>query len=95
VPSLNKYLDYISGSLDSEEFDKFPTNAVAISYLTQMHYHKSTWDEETLIMTRIDVGFKNVRAVDFNQGIEPNLIMDQPGKSWESLYVAALKSSSM
>jgi hypothetical protein len=91
VPSLDKYIGYVNGELWCEEFNRFPTAAVAISYLTQMHYHKSTWDNKTMVACLTDVGFVNVKAVNFGVGADIDLIKDQGGKAWESLYVEAQK----
>lgn len=91
VPSLDKYIGYLNGDLSCEEFNRFPTAAVAVSYIAQMHYHKSTWGNKTMVACLTDIGFVNVKSVDFGVGTDIDLIMDQGGKAWESLYVEAQK----
>jgi hypothetical protein len=89
VPSLDNYLALICNSslLDN----KFPFPALAISNLTQMHTHKSTWSADLLQSVLMGVGFTRVSRVEFGQGNDQRLIMDQGVKKGESIYVEAMK----
>ncbi|MGE0485915.1 MAG: methyltransferase domain-containing protein [Gammaproteobacteria bacterium] len=65
--------------------------ALALSFLTQMHYHKSTWDADLMCALLEEIGFESVREVVFGAGSDPRLVMDQDAKREESLYVEARK----
>ena len=91
VPSLSKYIAFYTGREDSQEFARFPSRALAISFMAQMHYHKSIWDEALITAVLREIGFSQVRVVQFGEGTDKAIIQDQAGKAWESLYVEAQK----
>ena len=91
VPSLSRYVAFYEGRLADPAFARFPHKALAMSFLAQMHHHKSTWDAGLMIDILLGLGFARAREVAFMEGSDPRLIRDQPEKSWESVYVEAQK----
>jgi predicted SAM-dependent methyltransferase len=94
VPSIGKYIDYYEKRNADPFFAGFPQRALAISFLTQMHLHKSAWDGELLVALLCDIGFESAREVEFGQGTDLRLVKDQDIKAPESLYVEARKPDS-
>ena len=70
---------------------EFPHPALAISFLTQMHLHRSAWDGDLMVKLLSQVGFADARVVAFNQGSDPRLIKDDADKAHDSLYAEARK----
>lgn len=91
VPNLSKYVKYYLGEIAEDQFYPFPNRALALSFLTQMHLHKSTWNADLLTKVLSEVGFTSASEVSFGKGSDCRLIMDDPGKAAESLYVEAEK----
>ena len=91
VPNLSKYIDFYNGRQQNTEFERFPLKALSISFMSQMHYHKSVWDGDLMVNVLNAIGFVNVSEVDIGQGVDKKIIKDQPEKDWESLYVEAQK----
>ncbi len=91
VPGIRKYIDFYEGRSKDSFFEQFPVKALAISFLTQMHFHKSAWDGELLTKLLAEIGFQNAREVNFGEGMDNRLIKDQDVKAAESLYVEAQK----
>jgi hypothetical protein len=65
----------------------------AISFVTQEHWHLSSWDFETMKYFLEKNNFKEIRKVDFGIGSEEKLLVDtdDPGRKFISLYVEARK----
>lgn len=91
VPSVKVYIDYYEGRIKNDYFEQFPNKALAISFLTQMHLHRSTWDGELMTQLLLDLGFEDAKEVPFGEGTDKRLIKDQDVKKAESLYVEARK----
>jgi predicted SAM-dependent methyltransferase len=91
VPDLAKYVRLYSDQKVEPFFQSFPNPALAVSFVTQMHIHRSTWDGKLMISVLEGVGFENVSLVSFRQGSDERLLMDEPSKKVESLYVEARK----
>jgi predicted SAM-dependent methyltransferase len=91
VPSLSKYVAYYRGEIDDDHFHPFPERALALSFLTQMHIHKSTWDADLMTKVLRELGFEKAAEVTFRDGSDSRLIMDDPDKAIESLYIEARK----
>jgi predicted SAM-dependent methyltransferase len=91
VPSVSKYVDFYNDMAVQPEFMRFPHKALALSFMTQMHFHKSTWDAGLMTAVLSEIGFVNVREVNFGEGSDRNIIQDQSDKAWESLYIEAQK----
>ena len=91
VPDLRSYVDVYDGKLATPEFARFPHPAVGLSFLTQMHLHRSIWDGDLMIRILMEVGFLETRIVSFGAGTDERLLRDDPDKAHESLYVEARK----
>lgn len=91
VPDLAKYVDYYRGELTDDQFISFPHRAISLSFLTQMHLHRSVWDSDLMIKVLTELGFEHVAAHSFGFGSDKRLIKDDPAKAPESLYVEARK----
>jgi hypothetical protein len=84
---------YYRGEIGDDQFHPFPQRALALSFLTQMHLHKSTWDAEFIVTVLTEIGFVNASEVTFGKGSDGRLVRDDPAKMVESLYVEAQKPS--
>ena len=73
------------------ELGRFPHPALALSFVTQMHLHRSAWDAELLTKLLTEAGFADARAAEFGQGADTRLVRDDRDKAFESLYVDARK----
>ena len=91
VPDLRAYVDLYDGRDSRPEFACFPHPAVGVSFLTQMHLHRSTWDADLLVRVLAELGFDDACASSFGIGADARLVRDDPDKSHESLYVEARK----
>jgi len=91
LPDLGIYASYYEKVAVPEGFGTFPQRALALSFLTQMHLHRSVWDKELLAALLREIGFADVAIVTFGQGTDASLIRDDPDKFPESLYVEARK----
>jgi predicted SAM-dependent methyltransferase len=91
VPNLSKYVTYYRGEIDDDQFHSFPERALALSFLTQMHLHKSTWDAKLMVKVLSEIGFVNASETSFGKGSDHRILMDGVDKAVESLYVEAQK----
>ena len=91
IPGIRKYVDFYEGRNSDSFFSQFPRRALAISFFTQMHFHKSAWDGELMTSVLGEIGFRNAREVEYGRGTDTRLIKDQDVKAEESLYVEAQK----
>jgi predicted SAM-dependent methyltransferase len=91
VPDLRAYVDFYDGKVSTPEFGQFPHPAVGVSFLTQMHMHRSVWDEDLIVRSLIELSFLDAKAVPFGAGTDERLLRDDPDKVHESLYVEARK----
>ena len=91
VPDLGKYAKQYMGEGSDEQFPRFPHPALAISFLTQMHLHKSVWDADLMVRVLTELGFRDARVTFFGKGADGRLIQDDTDKAHESLYVEAQK----
>lgn len=91
VPGIAKYMDFYTGREVTPFFMQFPFRALAISFFTQMHLHKSAWDGELMTSLLGEIGFESVKEVGIGEGTDPRLLKDQDVKAPESLYVEARK----
>jgi predicted SAM-dependent methyltransferase len=67
---------------------------MAVSYVAQHHGHRSVWNPEMMVELLTDLGFVAASEVQFGEGSDPRLLMDQEVKRVESLYVEAQKPAS-
>jgi predicted SAM-dependent methyltransferase len=91
VPDVRTYVDFYEGRLSRPQFAPIPHPAVGISFLTQMHLHRSAWDADLMTRVLTEIGFADARAVSFGVGADARLVRDDPDKAHESLYVEARK----
>ena len=95
VPSLRRYIAYYNGDPAEANIGDiighFPHPAVALSFLTQMHQHKSAWDESLMVAVLAEAGFQKAAAVSFGKGSDSRLLRDDASKQGESQYVEAQK----
>lgn len=91
VPDVEKAVKFYLG--ENKEFAGFETGCEAISDITQNWGHKSAWDATFLSMTLKNVGFKNVRKVEFGiEGSDKRLIKETEDRRRDSLVVEAQKA---
>ena len=95
VPDLRAYVNLYVGDESDEQFPSFPHPALALSFLTQMHLHRSVWDAELLSMVLIELGFHQVHRATFRVGKDERLLKDDPEKAHDSVYVEAEKPDAM
>lgn len=91
VPNLRKYVDFYRGIEVGDRFKQWSTGAEAIRALTQDFGHLSVWDSELLEVTLKDIGFTNVRQVEFLEATDKRLLKEAEARRWESLYMEAQK----
>jgi predicted SAM-dependent methyltransferase len=91
VPDLGAYVSFYQGKASPPEFAGFPHPAVGVSFLTQMHLHRSAWDADLMMRILTELGFIEARCAAFGVGADPRLVRDDPDKAHESLYVEARK----
>jgi predicted SAM-dependent methyltransferase len=89
VPDLAKYVRFYQGEPQAPGFEDFPERALGVSFLTQMHMHRSAWDAALMTRVLAEIGFTDTSEVAFGEGSDPRLIRDDPDKVHESLYVEA------
>jgi SAM-dependent methyltransferase len=90
VPDLKKYISFYNGSNFSELFSQFENGCEALYNLTQNWGHLSCWDYEMLSVGLEKAGFSSIKECSYGVGDNPELILDIPGRAWESLYVEAI-----
>ena len=91
VPDLEKYINYYVGKPVDGEFAKFRSGCEAIWSLTQNWGHLSVWDATMLTGTLREVGFADARQTNYREGHNPDLLLDQSERRWETLYVEAVR----
>ena len=91
VPSLRRYIGYYNGDPAEADIGVFPHRAIALSFVTQMHLHKSAWDESLMVALLAEAGFQNAAAAIFRHGSDERLLRDDASKQGESQYVEAQK----
>jgi predicted SAM-dependent methyltransferase len=91
VPDLGKYAAFYQSGGQNPSLGDFPHPAVAMSFLTQMHMHRSAWDADLFTRVLTELGFADAREAEFGRGADRRLLRDDPDKKHESLYVEAQK----
>ena len=91
LPDLRKYLAVYEGCAPSADFPAFPHPALAITFLTQMHLHKSTWDADLMITVLTELGFEQASETSYRQGTDARLLQDDWEKAHGSMYIEARK----
>jgi predicted SAM-dependent methyltransferase len=91
VPDVMKFAQHDSANPISPGAPEFSSRALAISFATQMHLHRSAWDDSLLTRVLSELGYTEVRKASYGVGAEPRLVRDDPDKERESLFVDARK----
>src|SRR5271156_5294478 len=92
VPSIEKTVRFYESGSSDPFYEQIPRRALSISFLAQMHFHKSEWDANLMSTVLRVLGFEQVAEVTCGRGIDTRLAaMDQKSKEVESLYVEARK----
>jgi predicted SAM-dependent methyltransferase len=92
VPSAEKTVRFYESGSGDPFYEQIPRRALSISFLAQMHFHKSVWDAELMSTVLRALGFEEVSEVTCGLGTDPRLAaMDQDSKEVESLYLEARK----
>lgn len=91
VPDLEKYINFYLGNPVDPEFAKFRSGCEAIWSLTQNWGHLSVWDAAMLTSTLREVGFAEAHQTSYREGKNSELLLDQPARRWETLYVEAVR----
>ena len=91
VPDLATYVRYYRGEIGDDQFFSLPHRTLALSFLTQMHMHRSVWDSDLMVKVLDEIGFTEAATVSFGVGSDTRLLKDDLEKAPESLYVEARK----
>jgi len=91
VSDLATYVRYYRGEIADDQFFSLPHRTLALSFLTQMHMHRSVWDSDLMVKVLDEIGFCDAATVSFGAGSDMRLVKDDPDKAIESLYVEARK----
>jgi predicted SAM-dependent methyltransferase len=91
VPDLEKYVSFYKGEAVDSRYAIFSSGCEAIWFLTQNNGHVSVWDSRMLCAKLREAGFAESYPTDFRQGRNPDLLVDQEDRRWESLYVEAVR----
>lgn len=79
-------LDYVHPKIGTF---RYPIEA--IHNLAQCWSHKTVWDDELLRALLSEIGYENIREVNFREGEDKKLLLDSEAKKWESFYFEARK----
>ena len=80
VPDIDKYMKLYRGEELNPPLGDFPSSAVAISFITQMHFHRSTWNADLMTKLLAAIGFVDVAEVAYQEGTEQQLVRDDADK---------------
>jgi len=95
VPDISKYISFYVGddtNIDVDKFrKKYKSGCSAVRNITQNYFHASTWDYEELKVILENVGFRDIKKMECNESRDELLKIDIESRSWESLYIEAVK----
>jgi len=92
VPDLEIVINYYLGKNKTfDGFYKYNTGCEAIGSLTQNWGHKSVWDRFLLFRSLEEIGFTNIRKVNYKEGTDKRLIKEEECRRFESLVIEAQK----
>ena len=90
VPDLEIVVNFYIGKNKNLPFE---SGCEAIGYLTQNCGHKSVWDETFLTKILVEVGFVNIKKVEYGiEGHDERLIKETPSRKSQSLVIEAQKA---
>lgn len=93
VPSIRTYMsEYLGAPVPDQIKTHIPHPAISVSFVTQMHEHRSTWDGSLMAAVLTEIGFQDARECPFRQGSDARILKDDPVKSHDSVYVEARKA---
>ncbi len=91
APDLEKYVNFYVGKPVDSEFSMYSSGCEAMWSLTQNWGHISVWDAKMMTQKLRQAGFSEARQMGFREGRNPDLLIDQESRRWESLYVEAIR----
>lgn len=91
APSLEKYIDYYNGNVPHKKFLKWDNRGEALWSLAHNWNHRSVYDYSLLEMILKEANFANITRCEFLTGQDKMLLLDGEDRSWETLYVEAMK----
>ena len=91
VPSLEAYVDYYTGKSTHKNFERFQIKAEALWSLNHNWGHQSVYDFELLGKLLERAGFAEITRCEYLEGRDEALLLDHVARSWESLYVEAVR----
>jgi predicted SAM-dependent methyltransferase len=94
LPDCALYVKYYSNNLEKNNLEftnTWPTGAECIRGLTQYIGHESTWDFCLMSRYLQMAGFSKINECKFNEGVDPELLKDNPDRIWNSFYLEATK----
>ena len=91
LPNINLSIEHLSKKVNHIGFERFESNSECVSHVTQNFGHKSTWDPELLISLLTEIGFTNVKKMNYKESNNELLCIEQKDKEWESMYIEAMK----
>ncbi|MBK5284703.1 MAG: methyltransferase domain-containing protein [Bacteroidia bacterium] len=84
-PLIDNHVDYYSKKTMNTKME-------LVNFVFRQDYqHKFAYDFETLKYKLAEAGFKKIVQQNFNQSLNPELIIDTPERASESLYVEAVR----
>jgi predicted SAM-dependent methyltransferase len=90
--SIAKVRPLLSNNVDSYSKNTMHTKMELVNWIFRQEYeHKFAYDFESMKYILNQAGFKTVVKQDFNQSLNPELLIDQAARASESLYVEAVK----
>lgn len=91
LPDLKQYVALYQGNGDPAGYPDFPDPVLAVAFLTQMHFHRSTWDARLMMRLLTEIGFEKAAEAAYCKGEDPRLLRDDEDKAHDSFYVEARK----
>jgi len=95
VPDLEIFVQFYIGNTVAKEFEQFDSGCEAMISLAQDYGHLSLWDYKLLSKTLANVGFVNIKKVEFGlEGTDERLIKEENVRKWSTLVIEAKKPDS-
>jgi predicted SAM-dependent methyltransferase len=97
VPDAEKYVNYYiakKANADTTSFGQFNNwklGAEALRGLTCYLGHYTLYDSELLSIYLKSIGFEKIKICKYRESYDENLVKDNPGREWNSLYIEAIK----
>jgi predicted SAM-dependent methyltransferase len=89
---LTKVRPLLPNNVDSYSKNTMHTKMELVNWIFRQEYeHKFAYDFESMKYILNQAGFKTVVKQDYNKSLNNELLIDQPARASESLYVEAVK----